>query len=460
MLKNVNKFLTLKNVKQAAYVAPEQTPVEPEPTQPAGGYVVPEGAKTYTVEVDVAGYVDIAAKHNIAELIAGCDTEATVQMAYLNENGEMAWQDWSVSDGWFGIEGAQNWGDGCIACIKPNADGSFGYIAAYSGLEAGATATAIFNYGNDVIVAITANVVEPAPIEPGDEFVAPEADYTYTSELEYNNSWYTTSWSMTAEDEVAILAALGLDGDYDYEGAIADAVTAGDIIIKGFNADGTLTENVTSDHTGNSGYWFAADGTVSTYGSGTMCAEFGSGSYYEGTMCMMANLVEEEKTYPGYYVYTAGDAQVIVKLEMYVAPKPAEPVFEVVKTYEFTRDVVYVAEYGAVAETFSIETQMTDIEGLIGGTPDTFQMSAYDDNLEPIFQSSSVTDGWFGVDGAAYWGNDARFCMKPTATGTFNSDCCMPDVSAGTTGKCTFRYGYTETMKAVDVVITVNIAAE
>ena len=366
-------------------------------------------------------------------------------------------------DGWMTVDGTMtSWGTEHAICIKPwNTPESMDVFLAST--EVGTTAVGYFAYVNGdakYVVKVNVTVVEPAPIEPGDEFVAPEADYTYTSELEYNNSWYTTSWSMTAEDEVAILAALGLDGDYDYEGAIADAVTAGDIIIKGFNADGTLTENVTSDHTGNSGYWFAADGTVSTYGSGTMCAEFGSGSYYEGTMCMMANLVEEEKTYPGYYVYTAGDAQVIVKLEMYVAPKPAEPVFEVVKTYEFTRDVVYVAEYGAVAETFSIETQMTDIEGLIGGTPDTFQMSAYNDNLEPIFQSWSVTDGWFGVDGAAYWGNDARFCMKPTATGTFNSDCCMPDVSAGTTGKCTFRYGNSATMKAVDVVITVNIAAE
>ena len=450
MLKNVNKFLTLKNVKQAAYVAPEQTPVEPGPTTPAGGYVIPEGAKTYEVELEAAtGYPTVHESHNIAELVAGGDPNATVQMAYLNENGELAWQDWTVTDGWFGTEGGKGHGEGCVACIKPNADGTFTFFGVYPEAQAGTTATAIFNYGNDVIVAITVNVVEPAPVEPGPDFVAPEADDEFNVEvIEGKEGSYDY---LTAEKEVEILAALGLDGDYDYEGALKDAKDEGALTIMGYNPDGTM-----ADLQGTTDGWMKADGYMITWGTDgfAVCIK-----PWMEPLGIYINMVAGDEAV-GYFAFVAGDSQYVVKANVTIAPKPADPVFEVVKTYEFTRDVVYVADHGAVAETFSIEAQMTDIEGFIGGTPDTFQMSAYNDNLEPIFQSWSVTDGWFGVDGAAYWGSDARFCMKPTATGTFNSDCCMPDVSAGTTGKCTFRYGYTETMKAVDVVITVNIAAE
>ena len=67
---------------------------------------------------------------------------------------------------------------------------------------------------------------------------------------------------------------------------------------------------------------------------------------------------------------------------------------------------------------------------------------------------------WFGVDGAEYWGSNARFCMKPKADGTFGSNCPMDGMTPPDVAKCTFRYGNSATMKAVDVKITVNVAAE
>ena len=423
---------------------PEQTPVE-------RGYVIPEGAMTYTVEVDAEGFVDVSFEHNIADLIAGCAPDAKIQMAYLDEDGVMAWQDWLVTDGWFGATGATYWGaDDCMACIKPWTDGSFSYIGAFPGWEIGSEATVIFNYGNDVIVAITAKIVEP---EPAPEFQTPEADYVYSAELEHNSTWMTCSWEMAFEDELTILAALGLDGDYNREGAMADAVAEGAVIIKGFNADGTLTQNVVNDHTGNSGYWFAEDGTVSTYGKATMVAEINS-YYTGGTMCIKSDLTEAGKTYPGYYVYTANGKQVIIKLECVVTTPPPAPEFEVVGEYEFTLDVTYDANYANVANGFNIQTEMADIQDMIGGTPDVFQMSLADGT----FQEWYMTDGWFGENGAEYWGRGALFDMKPMADGTFDSCCCMPDASAGTTAYCVFRYANSATLKAVDVKITVNIS--
>ena len=303
------------------------------------------------------------------------------------------------------------------------------------------------------LVAVFVQNMESSEILP---VVGIIPDFTYSAELEWNASWETCSWAMTAEDEMAVLATLGLDGDYNWEDALVTAVEDGAVIVKGFKADGTLTENVTTDHTGNTGYWFAADGTVSTYGNGVICAD--NFLYNSGTICLMSSLTEAGNTYFGYYVYTSAysDAQVIVKLECVVIAPPPAPEFTVEETYERTIDVVYAAGYVGVAGGFNISAEMADIVDIIGGTPDTFQMGLADGT----FQDWSKTDGWFGVDGAEYWGLNARFCMKPQADGTFNIKCCMDGIDTPTVAKCTFRYGNSATMKAVDVKITVNIAAE
>ena len=441
-------------VKQAAYVAPEETPetpIEPEPSQPAGGYVIPEGAKTYTVEVDIAGYVEVQSKHNIADLVAGCDPDAVIQMAYLDENGEMAWQDWTITDGWFGVEGAHAWGADCIACIKPVADGSFTYIAAYPGHTAGEEATAIFNYGNGVIVAITAKIVEPEPINPDDVIAIPEADFEAEATI-INKAAETSEWSLTTEDEVAILVALGLDGDYDYEGALKDAVDAGDVVINGFNADGTYHPG----YTANGGYWCDADGYVVTWGTNhaVYTEAFSSYGYLGGTIGQNYGKFENGATVTIPMAYVAGENVVIIYVNITFEEPEPEPEMTVVGEYEFTLDVTYDANYANVANGFNIQTEMADIQDMIGGTPDVFQMSLADGT----FQGWNITDGWFAENGAQGWGTNARFCMKPKANGTFDSCCCMPDASAGTTAYCVFRYANSATLKAVDVKITVNIS--
>ena len=126
--------------------------------EPYPGYVVPEQAKTVTLKVNakfVTDYIDVKHMLNISDLVKDADPNAIIKMAYLDSNGMMVWQDWSITDGWFGEKGATGWGDGCIACIKPKIDGSFEYIGLYPDKAVNGTeATAIFDYGNDVIVAI------------------------------------------------------------------------------------------------------------------------------------------------------------------------------------------------------------------------------------------------------------------------------------------------------------------
>ncbi len=140
---------------------PTPTPKpEPEPTK---GYIVPENAKRVTFEIDgsLEAYTNVADQFNIADLVKGANTNATVQMAYLDDNDLLAWQDWTITDGWFGLNGATSWGDGNIACVKPKTDGSFEYVGFMDGQTIGTKATAIFDYGNDIIVAITVEIVAP-----------------------------------------------------------------------------------------------------------------------------------------------------------------------------------------------------------------------------------------------------------------------------------------------------------
>ncbi len=130
------------------------------------GYVVPENAKRHTIEIDITlgSYTNIASQVNIAHLVQGA-TAQEVKMAYLDSNNRLAWQNWSITDGWFGVYGACSWGETeCVACIKPNVDGSFEYVCAYPEREAGTTATAILDYGNNIIVAITVVLVKPTTI--------------------------------------------------------------------------------------------------------------------------------------------------------------------------------------------------------------------------------------------------------------------------------------------------------
>ena len=471
-------------VKQAAYVAPTPEPT-PEPTQPAGGYVVPEGAKTYTVEVDVAGYVEVQDKYNVADLIAGADPEATIQMAYLDENGQMAWQDWTVTDGWFGAEGAHGWGEGCIACIKPNADGSFAYVAAFSGLEVGATATAIFNYGNDVIVAITANVVASpeVPVVPGIEI---EADYVLEVEVAQDNGYgatyialdgtefgywgaysdpddyETTIQDVSVDITPEIEAALGIEAD-----GLEDAINGGSVYVGAYGLDENgevYFRDCYEEKGSNFFYWFSEAGYAQGWGDGAFFCIDNIGFHSDaiqlyGTTCMFPSSAQIGSTYSGYVVFKTDDAEYVVEVKGTAVAAPEKkplPEFEVVKTYEETYTGTNPGAYTTPDPIFSIEAIMPDIQELIGGEADLLMMGYYDDNLELAFQEWSVTDGWFGEDQAAGWGSQAQmFCLKPVADGTFSY--CAAIADGAVNCKCTYRYANTATLKAVDVTVTVTL---
>ena len=446
-----------KNCKQAAKPAED-----PEPTPETG--VVADMSVEFEYEAGAAsGKLDGAEITAAAKTALGLDDLASAQIMGFLADGTMAELQTTVAveggfacDGWMTAEGIMtSWGTEHAVCIKPwSTPESMDVFLAST--EVGTTAVGYFAYVNGdakYVVKVNVTVVEPEPVEPGTEFETPEADFIAVAEL-VNKSGETGSWALTAEDEMAILATLGLDGDYNWEGALATAVEEGAVTINGYNADGTYHP----DYTANGGYWCAADGTVTSWGTNhaIYTEAFSNYGYLGGSVGQNYGQWENGATATIPLAYVAGDKAVVIVVEInFVEPDP-EPEFTVEETYEFTLDVVYAAEYADAGNGFNISATMADIADIIGGTPDTFQMGLADGT----FQNWNITDGWFGIDGAQYWGNSAVFCMKPQADGTFGSNCCMPDVSAGQTGYCVFRYGNSATMKAVDVKITVNVAAE
>ena len=138
-------------------------------------------------------------------------------------------------------------------------------------------------------------------------------------------------------------------------------------------------------------------------------------------------------------------------MELTVTPYVA-PVFEQVGTYEVEYVTTNPGMYTTPDPIFSIENIMPDIQDMIGGAPDTFQML----NKNGEFQNWSVSDGWFAAGGATGWGTETEmFCLKPVADGTFSYCAAINDGAC--TADCTYRYANSATMKAVDVTIKVAL---
>ncbi len=56
-----------------------------------------------------------------------------ILMSYYDDNSELAFQNWTKTDGWFGTNGAAAWGSETqMFCLEPETDGTFTYCAALS----------------------------------------------------------------------------------------------------------------------------------------------------------------------------------------------------------------------------------------------------------------------------------------------------------------------------------------
>ncbi len=484
-----------KNRKQAAYVAPEPGPAP-----------VPE-IETVTVTVEIypgaangeVSAAEVATKLGVADLAAAI-ADGSVTYVGLNADGTV----YTLEDGstpaystngpvghWYNSEhNPISWGTpdpngtGAVRCAFLEGDGvtyTLGYDNS-SSFVAGETHTLAgkYIYGDvEVKFEVVINVVEA----PASSFVAPDADYLINVQVVQDNAWGATwialdgtefgywgaysdptkyvtpiaDYSVDITSEIE--AALGLG-----EGELEEALNAGDADMGAYNAQNEFVSCYEA-RSSNYFYWFAEEGSAEPSFGGMSCID--NIGFHEnvaqlyGTCCLMPNSAVVGTTYPTYIVFRSGDAEYVVKVnqEAVAAPeKVALPEFEVVKTYEMTYEGTNPGAYTTPDPQFTLEEIMPDIQELIGGEPDMLLMGALDDNLELFFQEWSETDGWFGAEAAAYWGSESvMFCLKPNADGTFFY--CGAINDGAVSAKCTYRYANSATVKAVDVVVSVQLTA-
>lgn len=281
---------------------------------------------------------------------------------------------------------------------------------------------------------------------------------TYASAVSYSNPVSGQTFNLMGN----IAAKFGLSAS-----EMLSVTQSGKILVGTYNGDGEFLD---SRNVGNyeekSGtfFWYDQEGKAEKWGTDSrVCIDVFSYSNFSGYVCLMQSAdVKIGKTYTSYIVFksSSGSAEYIIQINATAIDAPDEKTvdFNVIKTYNYTIDVIQNETYASLS-TFDIKDIWSNIVTQIGGSPDRMLMHGYDADFNSVYQDWSVTDGWFGVDGATYWGASARFAMKPQVGGTFGGMCTMPGTAAPDVAKCTFRYLNSSNGKCVDVNITVNIAA-
>ncbi|MBE6334740.1 MAG: DUF4859 domain-containing protein [Bacteroidales bacterium] len=496
---------TKKNRKQAAYVAPTPEPT-PEPTP--GDGIVADMTVTFEYEAGAAsGKLDGAEITAAAKTALGLEDLAGAQIMGFLADGTMAELQTTVAveggyacDGWMTVDGTMtSWGTEHAVCIKPwSTPESMDVFLAST--EVGTTAVGYFAYVNGdakYVVKVNVTVVEPTPEptpEPGEK-IEIEADYVLEVEVAQDNNYgatyialdgtelgywgkysdpakyVTTIQDVSVDITPEIEAALGIEAD-----GLEDAINGGSVYVGAYGLDenGEVYFRDCYDERGsNFFYWFSEAGYAQGWGDGAFFCIDNIGFHSDaiqlyGTTCMFPSSAQIGSTYSGYVVFKTDDAEYVVEVKgTAVAVPEAQPLpeYDIVYNIEREYSCVYVAEYGAPAETFTLEIEMADIQAAIGGTPDVIMMNYLDENLEEkwdLWQGGTTAnyDGWFGANGAAAWGNGSLLCMKPTATGSFSQICCFPDIELPSSAQVTFRYCNSATMKAADVKISATITAE
>ena len=250
-------------------------------------------------------------------------------------------------------------------------------------------------YGDAEVVFEVVMTGVAAPEVP--DFAAPEADDEFNVEvIEGKTGSYEY---LTAEKEVEILAALGLDGDYDYEGALKDAKDEGALTIMGYNPDGTM-----ADLQGTTDGWMKADGSMITWGTDgfAVCIK-----PWESPLGIYINMVAGDEAV-GYFAFVAGDSKYVVKANVAVVlPEIDETVYEVQDTYEVAFETSFANGYQGGTHTIDagICADMATAIGLADLAEATRVMLNTDETVAGNGDPLGGTNGWYGVDGPATWGN-------------------------------------------------------
>ena len=131
-------------INQEVVAAPEKVPA-PEME------IVYTAEKTYEV-VNPGAYTTPDPIFTIEDIMPDIQTllegepDLMLMSSNVLEEEFVVWGPGGTPDGWFGIDGACGWGNGSVFCLKPNADGTFSYCAAYA--DGAGEASVTFRYCN------------------------------------------------------------------------------------------------------------------------------------------------------------------------------------------------------------------------------------------------------------------------------------------------------------------------
>ena len=299
-----------------------------------------------------------------------------------------------------------------------------------------------YTYGDRIAtVEYTIEVVEKVVFTP-------EVKYTIEISQELNTNYDGVSWTVEEKkDEIA--ATLRVE---DWSAAVAD----GTVQYKTFKSDGTLSDNYTS----NSGYWVNAEGYVTNWAAGSVvCTEEMSSDYLSGYGLQFPGATVEGQTYIMYVIYwnSVLDLQYVVKINYNITEKAPDPVYEVVKSYSIDGWELSSSKWYDQGVEYNITDIAPSFPDEIGGEVDLINMHYTKSNGDISYQSWTVTDGWFGNEGAEYFGAESSVCLKPYADGTMwlgtKGDVAVP----GDTPEIILQYANKSTMKCVEVKVKITI---
>lgn len=209
------------------------------------------------------------------------------------------------------------------------------------------------------------------------------------------------------------------------------------ISIKGFDIDRTLSKNIFNDRSADVGFWFSADGMVSTALEGTLCWDFIDKEPYCDYVSMVIYLNGSVKNVDqqcvAYYAFVSEDETFILKLILNVhksLPSRITTVqnltcytllkcngnFKLNSDYTFQIDTVV----SLLGDDFSF------IKTKLGGVPDKCYVSlgGVDEDFQWVDGESC---GWWisenGVDIAPFGEETKRLWLEPVEEGAFNLSC-------------------------------------
>ena len=450
----------------------QTTTIEVEVKQKAVEYPeAPVVDYTYSFKFEKTGYwtgIDwslkdanaVAEKLGVSNLKSAIESGAVVVKAYDVNNvptSDVKVSHTAATGYWFDANGKVTTQGGdpnpATVCVEFNADYISGQISTLpSNIKFDNTYPGIIAYvcGDKCVnVQVELNVVDKI------RFEAPQPNVIYPISAEKNDTYTGTEWDLSSyKNDIA--AALEVE---DYDAAVSEGI----IKYYGFKLDGLYTNGPTS----NTGYWVNDEGIVVNWNNNSYTATEGlSSNYLSGHVSQMPGMTMIGSTYPNYMVLynTSNDKMFVVKFEITITEVEVKPIiqWDIVKEFNYTFDISLAKGYEQTEESYStydITADAATFADLLGASVDnTVLMKFINDEGETDYQSWSITDGWFGNEGAVYWGSESIACIKPNSNGTFGFVGCKNDVAeVGDKPVGEFLFANKASNKAVKVNITANI---